>query len=124
MLRIAEDYANLTRLRGGGLNPHAALKAMAGYMGTYYDPILMQAFINKMGLYPPGTLLEVEVKMKGRSIIFIMCVISLVRSPETFATPICRLIKLQDGRDAPPVLANRPIDLAKKGRILKVLTQL
>ena len=124
ILRIAEDYANLIRRSGGGLNPQEALARMYSGGGTLYDPTLLQAFINKMGKYPPGTLLEVEIDMKGRPMTFIVISSSLVREPETFATPICTLIKLQDGKDAPAQLANRPIDLAKKGVIKKVLSNI
>ena len=74
-----------------------------------------------MGKYPPGTLLEVEVELKGKPIVFIMCSNSLVREPESFDKPICRLIRLHDGRDAPAKLANRPIDLMKKGKVLRVV---
>lgn len=121
VIRIAEDYSNLTRPSGMGLNPHEALKRMAGYSGRYYDPALLQIFINRLGLYPPGTLLEVEIDLKGKPMVFILLSQSLVRSPETFGLPVCRLVRLHDGRDAPPALQRRPIDLATKGRIIKVL---
>lgn len=122
IIRIAEDYSNMIRLKGGGYNPQDALARMYAASGTRYDPHIMQAFVNRMGKYPPGTLLEVEVDMKGRSMSFIMIASSLVRSPETFDKPICKLIKLHDGRDAPAQLANRPIDLAKRGTIKRVLS--
>lgn len=122
IIRIAEDYSNMIRLKGGGYNPQEALARMYEGSGTRYDPHIMQAFVNKMGKYPPGTLLEVEVNMKDKAISFIMITSSLVRSPETFDKPICKLIKLHDGRDAPAQLANRPIDLAKRGTVKRVLS--
>lgn len=124
IIRIAEDYSNMIRLRGGGFNPQEALERMYFGAGTRYDPTIIQAFVNKMGKYPPGTLLEVEVKMKEKPVSFIMIAASLVRSPETFDKPICKLIKLHDGRDAPAQLANRPIDLAKRGIVKKVLSRI
>ena len=124
IIRIAEDYSNMIRLRGGGYNPQEALARMYAGSGTRYDPTIIQSFVNKMGKYPPGTLLEVEVNMKGKPISFIMIASSLVRSPETFDKPICKLIKLHDGRDAPAQLANRPIDLSKRGIVKKVLSQI
>ena len=124
IIRIAEDYSNMIRLRGGGYNPKEALERMYAGVGTRYDPHIMQAFVNKMGKYPPGTLLEVEVNMKGKAVSFIMIVSSLVRGPETFDKPICKLIKLHDGRDAPAQLANRPIDLAKRGVIKRILSEI
>lgn len=121
VIRIAEDYANLTRTAGGGLNPHEALKRMAAYSGTYYDPILLQCFINRLGLYPPGTLLEVEIELKGKTRVFVLLSQSLVRSPETFDKPVCRLVRLDNGKEAPASYAKRPIDLASKGKVLRIL---
>ena len=121
IIRIAEDFANLTRASGGGLNPHEALVRMSAYGGKYYDYILLQAFVNRLGKYPPGTLLEVEMELKGNPMTFILLSQSLVRSPETFDKPICRLVRLHDGREPPPAMAQRPIDLANKGEVLRVL---
>ena len=52
---------------------------------------------------------------------FILMSNSLARDPDTFDKPMCRLVRLHDGREAPPQLANRAIDLAKKGRVLRVV---
>ena len=121
IIRIAEDFSNLSRISGGGLNPHDALSKMAAYSGKYYDPVLLQAFINRLGYYPPGTLLEVELELKGKLMTFILLSQSLVRSPETFDKPICRLVRLHDGREAPEAMARRPIDLSKKGRVIRIV---
>ena len=121
IIRLAEDFANLTRSGGGGLNPHEALVRMSAYGGKYYDYILLQAFINRLGKYPPGTLLEVEMELKGNKMTFVLLSQSLVRSPETFDKPICRLVRLHDGREPPAAMAKRPIDLANKGRVIRVL---
>ena len=86
-----------------------------------YDPFLLQLFINKLGKYPPGTLLEVEIVLKGRTMVFVLCSSSLVRSRESFDKPICKLIRLHDGRPAPEKLRNRSVDLMKKGKVLGVL---
>ena len=121
IIRIAEDFANMTRQGAGGLNPHEALSRMAAGSGTRYDPFLLQLFINKLGKYPPGTLLEVEIVLKGRSMVFVLCSSSLVRSRDSFDKPICKLIRLHDGRPAPEKLRNRSVDLMKKGKVLGVL---
>jgi HD-GYP domain-containing protein (c-di-GMP phosphodiesterase class II) len=42
------------------MSPHEALGWMADKAGTDFDPILIKVFINMMGLYPPGTLVELE----------------------------------------------------------------
>ena len=87
---------------------------MGSLSGTAYDPVLLQLFINTLGAYPPGTLLE----LKGG---FVVVSRGLARSPQTFDKPIAHLVQMPDG-SAPP----RPmqIDLAKKGAVVRVLRDL
>ena len=59
--------------------------------------------------------------LKNKPMIFILCSQSLTRGPESFDKPICQLIRLHDGRDAPAALKKRPIDLLNKGKVLKVV---
>jgi len=120
IIRIAEDYANMTSGRGG-YNPHDALARMAAAKGTRYDPTLMQVFVNKMGKYPPGTILEVEVKLSTGKYTFVMMSSSLCRNQETFEQPLCNVLRLHDGTLCPPPHDKRIVDLAKKGRILRVM---
>ncbi|MFT5681444.1 MAG: hypothetical protein ACI8RZ_002350 [Myxococcota bacterium] len=114
ILRIAEDYSNLLRRRGGGLTPREALSAMASLKGEAYDPVLLQVFINTLGAYPPGTLLELQGG-------YIVVSRGLTRSPETFARPIARLLRMPDGKEPPRLMR---IDLAKKGRVLRAIRDL
>jgi hypothetical protein len=114
ILRIAEDYSNLTRRTGGKMSPRDALSRMASLSGTAYDPVLLQILINRLGAYPPGTLLELQGG-------YIVVSRSLVRSPETFDRPIARLVRTPDGREPRKKMS---IDLAEKGRVLQVLTEL
>ena len=114
IIRIAEDYSNMSSRRGGGLNPHETLARMATGSGTRYDPILIQLFVNLMGQYPPGTLLDVEIPLSVGTHKFVLMSSSLVRSPESFAQPLCRLIQLPDGSDCPASYAGKVIDLAKR----------
>jgi hypothetical protein len=58
IVRLAEDFDNLTSRRGGGRSPAAALALMASGAGSAYDPLLMRAMINRLGRYPPGTRLK------------------------------------------------------------------
>lgn len=111
ILRITEDYSNLTRRDAGGLTPRDALRHMGCHAGIMYDPTLFQLFINTLGAYPPGTLLL----LKGNYIVISR---SLVRSPSTFSTPMARLIRTPDGREPQRPMS---IDLALKGQIVKVL---
>ena len=123
IIRIAEDYSNMTSYRGGGCNPQEALQRMAAGAGTRYDPILIQIFINQMGLYPPGTILEVEVELPSGPYVFTLLAFSLCESEEQFSTPKCRLLALPDGTDCPLSYIDYIVDLAeKKHRILRVLS--
>ena len=125
IIRIAEDFSNMSSRRGAGFNPHETLARMAAASGNRYDPHLMQSFINLMGKYPPGTLLDVEIPMSMGTYKFVMMSNSLVRSPETFATPLCRLIQLPDGSECPISYTTKLLDLAKRPhRILGVRSQI
>lgn len=77
ILHIADDYDNLVR---SGISPSRAIGSISGGAGIRYDPVLFQAFINRMGKYPPGTVLKLA---DGRAV----RTTSVVRSPETFALP-------------------------------------
>ena len=114
IIRIAEDYSNLLRRKGGGYTPREALQRMASLKGSAYDPILLQIFINTLGAYPPGTLLE----LKGG---YVVVSRGLVRSPQTFDKPVARLLQMPDGNE--PV-RRMNIDLARKGQVVRVLRDL
>ncbi|MEI8257586.1 MAG: hypothetical protein WCJ30_18075, partial [Deltaproteobacteria bacterium] len=58
---------------------------IAAGAGTEYDPVLVRVFVNAMGMYPPGSLLELDDKRWVVSV-------SGARSPETFDRPLCALI--------------------------------
>ncbi len=58
IIRLTEDFDNLTSRRGGGRSPATALALMASDSGTAYDPLRLQAMINRLGRYPPGTRLK------------------------------------------------------------------
>ncbi len=113
IIHIADDYDTFTRVRGirPFLTPPAALEYMAGAAGTEYDPLLVQLFINRVGRFPPGTLLELA---DGRWALSI----SGVRLPRWFSKPLVRIVRQADG--------SRPaerevVDLAMEGRIRRVI---
>ena len=86
---------------------------------------MMQAFVNLMGMYPPGTLLDVEIPLAIGKYTFVLLSSSLTRTPETFATPLCRLIQLPDGSDCPDSYSGKVIDLAKRPhKVLRVRSQI
>lgn len=104
ILRIAEDFDNLSQARGAGMSLPTALSVMVSQAGEAYDPVLLQAMINKLGRYPPGTKLLLQDMRQVRSI-------SLARSPETFNKPRTVLISAD----------RRVIDLAQGAKVARVL---
>lgn len=114
ILRIADDFETLTRPREGRslLSPAEALRRMAAASGTAYDPVLLQAFINRLGRYPPGTVLRLQ---DGRLVVST----SGARSPELFERPMCRVVLEVDGR---PPAQMYPLDLAEEGHVVGEVT--
>ena len=98
---------------------------MSKKSGTWYDPHLFQAFVNRMGKYPPGTLLKVKMPLIKEGTLqdftFVMLSQSLVRTPTTFDKPLCRLVKTHDGHPCPEHFIHRRIDLGRHGEILRIL---
>jgi hypothetical protein len=93
IIHIADDFDILTRFRPGRGPIHAipdAMARMAAGSATHYDPDLFQAFANAVGPFPPGSLLQLA---DGHVVVSV----SGVRSRETFAAPLCRVIRAPDG---------------------------
>jgi hypothetical protein len=67
VLRLAEDYANVVRLYGARVARADALGAMLKAGGRLYHPALVQAMVNALGRYPPGTLVELADGGLGRA---------------------------------------------------------
>ncbi|MFN7130709.1 MAG: HD-GYP domain-containing protein [Myxococcales bacterium] len=111
VLRIAEDFETLQRRAAGHLSPPMALACMVSGAGTRYDPVLLQLLINRLGYYPPRTVMRLE---DGR----IVRAVSLVRTPQTFAAPLA--VVLRDAAGKPPP-ARQIIDLAREGRVKGLL---
>ncbi|MFZ5476154.1 MAG: HD-GYP domain-containing protein [Myxococcota bacterium] len=113
IVKVAEDFDTLTRPRPGGplYGPAHALALMDGASGTLYDPTLLQLFVNRLGRFPPGTLLLLR---DGRTVVSL----SGARSPETFARPLARVVRDAAGQ---PVDDGAPLDLAVEGEVAKVI---
>jgi len=110
IIHIADDYDILTRHRPHRGPIHAAPDAMqllAAQGGKAYDPLLLKVFINALGPYPPGSFLKLA---DGHVVISL----SGVRSKETFARPLCKLVRLPDGK---PPGKEIMIDLAERGKV-------
>ena len=93
ILRIVDDYDVLVAPRPGApqLPPATAQAAMWAARGTIYDSDLLALFAQMMGLYPPGSLLELS---DGRWVVSV----SGGRDAERFAWPLARLVRDKDGR--------------------------
>ena len=113
IIHIADDFETLTRYRPGGplMAPPTALARMYAARGTEYDPDLLQLFVNRVGRYPPGSVLELE---DGRWVL----VLSGVRSPELFDQPFAEVVRMADGTE--PLLP-MPVDLADEGSVRRVV---
>jgi len=94
ILRIADDYDVLVAPRPGlaALPPPTALGSMWAARGSLYDPDLLALFLQTLGLYPPGSLLELS---NGPWVVSV----SGGRDEERFAWPVVRLVR--DGSGAP-----------------------
>lgn len=92
IVRIANDFESLTRLRvtGALMSPAEALVRMASAAGKAYDPHLFQLFVNRVGAFPPGTILRLR---DGRVAISI----SGARDAARFSRPECRVLRRADG---------------------------
>ena len=113
IIHIADDFETLTRYRPGGplMSPPTALARMYAARGAEYDPSLIQLFVNRVGRYPPGTVLELD---DGRWVL----VLSGVRAPELFERPLTEVMREADGADADfPVL----VDLAHECAVRRVV---
>jgi putative nucleotidyltransferase with HDIG domain len=68
IVTIADTYNALTSGRvyqKKRIRPDEAITMMAKEIGTRYDPLLLKAFINIMGIYPPGTMVTLSSKEIG-----------------------------------------------------------
>lgn len=112
ILRIADDYDTLTRERRPAplATPPQALGRMRAAVGTEYDPVLFQVFLNALGPFPPGTRLRLA---DGRVVV----VWDGARGAARFGKPLCRVVRYADGR-AP--LAPVDVDLALEGRVVGI----
>jgi len=111
IIRIAEDFDNLIRSKGGAMSASDAISSMVPHAGTYYDPDLLQLFVNAMGKYPPGTMMLLADGSIAVSV-------GICRSKETFDAPVVRIV-----RDASGTVPTEDVivDLAEGGSVRLVL---
>lgn len=102
ILRVAEDYDNLSDSAACSWCPALALQQIQAGAGTRYDPVVVQALINRLGRYPPGCLLRLSDGRLARST-------GLARDAATFALPQAEIFQDFDGELFKPPIA---VDLA------------
>lgn len=100
ILKVAETYDLLVTHHPGqapALPPSVALARMWAGRGASFDPILMALFAQALGLYPPGTLLELTDARWGVTV-------SAGRSRERFAHPLIRIVRNANGKLPPAIV--------------------
>jgi len=106
VLAIADVYDALTSprvYRKEAMSPDRALGLMLQGSGTVFDPIILKVFINMLGVYPIGTLLELDGGVLG--------LVSKRPTSDDISRPWVVLLR-QDGDSA--YLRGEEIDLAEK----------
>ncbi len=93
VVAIADAYDAMTtnRVYQKALLPTAALKILMDYAGTRFDPLLVKAFVNTVGIYPVGTLLKLQ---SGR----LAMVTTTNRDPAKLALPKIRILTDEKGQ--------------------------
>ena len=85
------------------MEPHEAMKIIDMRKGKHFDPILVKAFINMMGIYPVGTLVILDT--------FEMAIVFAPNaSPEEIHRPVVKLISDPWGNS----VDGRLVDLAER----------
>lgn len=104
ILRVADDYDTLTRAREGDPpeRPAKALSRMLAASGTAYDPAAVQALVNHLGRWPPGSWVLLSDGRVG-------VVLSGARSAATFDQPVVRVHFGENGARLPAPVT---VDLA------------
>ena len=111
IVHLADDYDRLTRARSGRppqVTPPQAVRRLLSGRGEEYDPTLLQALVNVIGPYPPGSWLRLA---DGRTVE----VISGMRDAARFERPLCRVVDPASGR------TGAEVDLAAGGRVAAVV---
>lgn len=97
VLAIANRYVDLVQPRHGGegLTPHRALQTLYARERDHFDPALLARFVRLLGVYPPGSLVELS---DGRMALVI------ASRPGASLTPRVRVLLRDDGRELGPAL--------------------
>lgn len=110
IIHIAEHYDLLAAPRRDEpprCSPARALACLWAGRGTRYDPVLLAVFAGQLGLYPPGTVLELTDGSRA-------VVLARTCDRDNWAQPLVRLVQTAEGTAAP---GGRDIDLRWRRRV-------
>jgi putative nucleotidyltransferase with HDIG domain len=104
---LSDVYDALTsdRVYHKGMLPHDALKFIYGLRGTHFEPGWVDRFVQSVGIYPPGSVVEmksghVAVVMEVNHGTLLKPVIKVVADPNGRLLPKPRLLDLSSATDA------------------------
>ena len=117
IVAVADFYDNATtagRLEEKAQTPEAALRALIARSGTEFDPLVVKAFVNLMGLYPLGCMVRLDTGEAGT-------VIAPASDPKFLDRPTVKIVAgLADGGDRIVNLLDRD----ESGRFLRTILKL
>ncbi len=100
IVRIADTYDAMTTERpymNKVYSPYEAVRYLLSEAGRKFDPILVKALVNALGIYPPGTFVRLNTGETG----IVVC----TSDESQFDTPVVKIVGAPDGsRVAPPRL--------------------
>ena len=93
VVAIADAYDAMTtnRVYQRGMLPTVALKILVDHAGTKFDPLLVKAFVNTVGIYPVGSLVRLNTGA-------LAVVTDITKIPDKLARPTVKIIADEKGR--------------------------
>lgn len=112
VVAIADAYDAMTtnRVYQRALLPTQALKILMDNAGTKFDPLLVKAFVNTVGIYPVGSLLQMNT---GELAI----VTAVTKDPDKLALPTIKIVKDVNGN---VIQKGLEVNLAEQTSELKI----
>jgi HD-GYP domain-containing protein (c-di-GMP phosphodiesterase class II) len=104
IIGLVDTYEAITHIRPyrEEMNTHKAVRTIVGPMKNYFDADVMKIFINKMSVYPIGSIVKLDTEETAR-------VISAHPG-----SPLRPVIMILNGADGSPVRERTIIDLSKQ----------
>jgi putative nucleotidyltransferase with HDIG domain len=112
MAAIVDVYDAITsnRVYHQGMEPAQALQKLFEWSEQHFDPLLVQAFIQSVGIYPSGSLVRLESQRIG---------VVLDQNPENLLHPLVRLVCDAKNRRKIPVV---DLDLGAPNQTDRILS--